>query len=331
MWPCPAFPGRLVEEWDSAYIAAVKYCAFSWPWFVTVAVLCAVVAVGLQIAVNYLNDYADGMRGTDAGRDGDAVGPRRLVASGANPNHVLLAAGIAAMIACAAGLAAVLLTKRWWLIALGAVCLLAAWGYTNGRRPYGYRGLGEVAAFIFFGLVPTLGTQYALSGSVTVTGVAGSMICGLLSVSVMMVNNLRDLNDDAAHGKCTLMVRIGEESGKRWHARVMRWAAALTVIFAMPVLVYFMLLDWLIVLPAEVDAERACAEYGGNCSSWTWGAAELVSIAVVICIVCCIVLTLHAIAAVRRAQWRRALPLCSMTALVTACAFVFNAWQASFM
>ena len=170
--------------------------------------LCAVVAVGLQIAVNYLNDYADGVRGTDARRGSDAAGPRRLVASGVDPSHVLLAAAVAALAACAAGLVAVVITGRWWLIALGATCLVAAWGYTNGRHPYGYRGLGELAAFVFFGLVPALGTQYALSGSITVTGVAGSVICGLLSVSVMMVNNLRDLEDDAAHGKRTLMVRI---------------------------------------------------------------------------------------------------------------------------
>lgn len=132
--------------------------------------LCAVVAVGLQIAVNYLNDYADGVRGTDARRGSDAAGPRRLVASGVDPSHVLLAAAVAALAACAAGLVAVVITGRWWLIALGATCLVAAWGYTNGRHPYGYRGLGELAAFVFFGLVPALGTQYALSGSITVTG-----------------------------------------------------------------------------------------------------------------------------------------------------------------
>ena len=209
---CPAFPGRLLEEHDAGDV--LGYCAFSRPWFAVVAMLCAVVAVGLQIAVNYLNDYADGVRGTDARRGSDAAGPRRLVASGVDPSHVLLAAAVAALAACAAGLVAVVITGRWWLIALGATCLVAAWGYTNGRHPYGYRGLGELAAFVFFGLVPALGTQYALSGSITVTGVAGSVICGLLSVSVMMVNNLRDLEDDAAHGKRTLMVRIGQWEGQ---------------------------------------------------------------------------------------------------------------------
>ena len=149
---CPAFPGRLLEEHDAGDV--LGYCAFSRPWFAVVAMLCAVVAVGLQIAVNYLNDYADGVRGTDARRGSDAAGPRRLVASGVDPSHVLLAAAVAALAACAAGLVAVVITGRWWLIALGATCLVAAWGYTNGRHPYGYRGLGELAAFVFFGLVP---------------------------------------------------------------------------------------------------------------------------------------------------------------------------------
>lgn len=331
MRPCPASAGRMVEKWDGASADTLTHCAFSWPWFAVAVVLCIVVAVGLQIAVNYLNDYADGVRGTDVGRDGEVTGPRRLVASGANPRQVLLAAGIAAMIACAAGLAVIGITGRWWMIALGAVCLLAAWGYTNGRHPYGYRGLGELAAFIFFGLVPALGTQYVLSGSITVTGAAGSVICGLLSVGVMMVNNLRDLNDDAAHGKRTLMVRVGEETGKCWHARVMRWAEVLTVIFAMPVPVYVALLGWLVAVPAQVDAECACVEYGVDCGGGMWGVAGWAGLAAVICIACCIVLTSRAIAAVRRDQWRQALPLCSMTALVVACAFVLNAWQASFI
>ena len=273
--------------------------------------LCAVVAVGLQIAVNYLNDYADGVRGTDARRGSDAAGPRRLVASGIDPSRVLL-------------------TGRWWLIALGATCLLAGWGYTNGRHPYGYRGLGELAAFVFFGLVPALGTQYALSGSITVTGVAGSVICGLLSVSVMMVNNLRDLEDDAAHGKRTLMVRIGSGKGKCWCMRALGWAAGLTVVFAMPLSVYAGLLDLLIVLPAEVDRERSCTEYG-ICDDWSWGNADWMSLAAFVFIAGCVAIATRAVAAVRHDQWRRALPLCSVTSLVAAGAFVLNACQVGFM
>ena len=306
---CPAFPGRLLEEHDAGDV--LGYCAFSRPWFAVVAMLCAVVAVGLQIAVNYLNDYADGVRGTDARRGSDAAGPRRLVASGVDPSHVLLAAAVAALAACAAG-------------------LVAAWGYTNGRHPYGYRGLGELAAFVFFGLVPALGTQYALSGSITVTGVAGSVICGLLSVSVMMVNNLRDLEDDAAHGKRTLMVRIGSGKGKCWCMRALGWAAGLTVVFAMPLSVYAKLLDLLIKLPAEVDRDRSCTEYG-ICGDWSWGNADWMSLAAFVSIAGCVAIATRAVAAVRHDQWRRALPLCSMTSLVAAGAFVLNACQAGFM
>ena len=252
------------------------------------------------------------------------------VASGVDPSHVLLAAAVAALAACAAGLVAVVITGRWWLIALGATCLVAAWGYTNGRHPYGYRGLGELAAFVFFGLVPALGTQYALSGSITVTGVAGSVICGLLSVSVMMVNNLRDLEDDAAHGKRTLMVRIGSGKGKCWCMRALGWAAGLTVVFAMPLSVYAKLLDLLIKLPAEVDRDRSCTEYG-ICGDWSWGNADWMSLAAFVSIAGCVAIATRAVAAVRHDQWRRALPLCSMTSLVAAGAFVLNACQAGFM
>ena len=300
---CPAFPGRLLEEHDAGDV--LGYCAFSRPWFAVVAMLCAVVAVGLQIAVNYLNDYADGVRGTDARRGSDAAGPRRLVASGVDPSHVLLAAAVAALAACAAGLVAVVITGRWWLIALGATCLVAAWGYTNGRHPYGYRGLGELAAFVFFGLVPALGTQYALSGSITVTGVAGSVICGLLSVSVMMVRQYAlgkgyEFYDIKAQQGLmrTLMVRIGSGKGKCWCMRALGWAAGLTVVFAMPLSVYAKLLDLLIKLPAEVDRDRSCTEYG-ICGDWSWGNADWMSLAAFVSIAGCVAIATRAVAAGR--------------------------------
>ena len=162
------------------------------------------------------------------------------------------------------------------------------------------------------------------------TGAAGSVICGLLSVSVMMVNNLRDLEDDAAHGKRTLMVRIGSGKGKCWCMRALGWAAGLTVVFAMPLSVYAELLDLLIVLPAEVDRERSCTEYG-ICDDWSWGNADWMSLAAFVSIAGCVAIATRAVAAVRHDQWRRALPLCSMTSLVAAGAFVFNACQAGFM
>ena len=189
------------------------------PRFWTIAILCAVVAVGMQIAVNFANDYSDGIRGVDDGR-GEAESatgsPQRLVASGfVPPRRVLAAAGVAASIACIAGVGVAMASGRWWLIVVGALCLPAGWCYTGGRHPYGYRGLGEVFVFVFFGLVATLGTQVALAGRVDTVGVAGATGVGLQSVTLLMVNNLRDLDADREHGKRTLAVRLGERGARR--------------------------------------------------------------------------------------------------------------------
>ena len=135
---------------------------------VAVAVLCGFVALLLQIAANFANDYSDGIRGTDAGRAiaGEQLsrGPARLVASGVNPKKVLVAAGICALAACLCGLAVIALTGYWWFILVGIACLAAGWFYVGGKHPYGYHYLGEVFVFIFFGLVATCGTMFALSG-----------------------------------------------------------------------------------------------------------------------------------------------------------------------
>lgn len=186
-----------------------------WPVFV----LCLAVALLLQIAVNLANDYSDGVRGTDEGRDADEsdsgrngrdAKPRRLVASGVPPKQVLRAAGVAAGLACVAGLAAVVLSQAWWLLAVGALSVAAGWFYTGGRHPYGYAGFGEVAVFLFFGLAAVLGTEYALTGAVDGLGVAAAVCCGLNAVMLLMVNNLRDIDGDRIHGKRTLAVRLGE-------------------------------------------------------------------------------------------------------------------------
>ena len=136
-----------------------------WP----VTILCLLVALFLQIAVNYANDYSDGIRGTDAGRDTDeskSGKPQRLTASGLVPaKHVLFAAMICAAIACICGVVAVVLAQAWWLLAVGAASLLAGSFYTGGKHPYGYVGLGEVGVFLFFGLAAVLGTDYALCGT----------------------------------------------------------------------------------------------------------------------------------------------------------------------
>lgn len=184
---------------------------------VVVASLCGFVALLLQIAANFANDYSDGIRGTDAGRAiaGEQLshGPARLVASGVNPKKVLAAAGICALAACLCGLAVVVLTGYWWFIAVGLACLLAGWFYVGGKHPYGYHYLGEVFVFIFFGLVATCGTMFALSGAITPDGLLGGSAAGLVAVAVLCVNNLRDIESDSNHGKHTWMTAMGRQNG----------------------------------------------------------------------------------------------------------------------
>lgn len=173
--------------------------------------LAALVSLALQVAVNYANDYSDGIRGTDDER----VGPRRLVASGdASPKSVRRAAFAAMGVAMVAGGALAVMTT-WWLILVGAVSIVAAWGYTGGPRPYGYSGWGEVFVFVFFGLVATMGTTYVVAESWSVRSFIVGSIAGLLAVALLVVNNLRDLANDARVGKRTLAVRLGDRATRR--------------------------------------------------------------------------------------------------------------------
>jgi 1,4-dihydroxy-2-naphthoate octaprenyltransferase len=175
------------------------------------AVLALVVALALQVAVNYANDYSDGIRGTDTAR----VGPLRLVGSGvSSPAAVKRAAVLAFAVAAVAGLVLAALTA-WWLVAVGAAAMLAAWFYTGGARPYGYRALGEISVFVFFGLVATLGTTYVQAGRVTVAAVAGGVACGALACAILVVNNLRDIPTDSVTGKRTLAVVLGDRRTRR--------------------------------------------------------------------------------------------------------------------
>lgn len=170
------------------------------------ALLALVVALALQVGVNYANDYSDGVRGTDA----DRVGPLRLVGSGvAAPAAVRRAALLAFAVAAVAGLALALLTSLW-LILVGAACIAAAWGYTGTSRPYGYRGLGEVSVFVFFGLVAVLGTAYVQGQRVTAVAVIGGVCMGALACALLVANNLRDIATDELAGKRTLAVRLGD-------------------------------------------------------------------------------------------------------------------------
>ncbi|WP_243074195.1 1,4-dihydroxy-2-naphthoate polyprenyltransferase [Microbacterium sp. SS28] len=174
-----------------------------------IALFCLIVSVSLQIGVNYANDYSDGIRGTDDFR----VGPARLTASRkAQPRTVLTVALAFFGIAAVAGLAIVVRTGQWWLLAVGAVCIVAAWFYTGGKRPYGYYGLGEVFVFVFFGLVATAGTAYVQVLSVPQEAWFGGVGAGLLACAVLLANNLRDIDQDRAAHKRTLTVLIG----RRW-------------------------------------------------------------------------------------------------------------------
>jgi 1,4-dihydroxy-2-naphthoate octaprenyltransferase len=181
---------------------AIGYGHFS-PWK---ALLALVVALALQVGVNYANDYSDGIRGTDEAR----VGPVRLVASGlAPPRHVLNAALASFAVACVAGLV-LAVTTSWWLLALGAAAVAAAWTYTGGSHPYGYRGFGEVAVFAFFGVAAVVGTAFVQVRSLSWLALAASIPVGLLACALLVINNLRDIPSDTATGKRTLAVRIGD-------------------------------------------------------------------------------------------------------------------------
>ena len=205
--------------------------------------LALAVAVFLQIGVNYANDYSDGIRGTDEFR----VGPARLTGSGlVDPKRVLALALIFFGLAAVAGLVAVILSGRWWFLALGVVAIIAAWFYTGGKRPYGYAGLGEVMVFIFFGLVATVGTVYLQTDIQTQEAWFAAAGVGLFAVAVLVVNNLRDIPTDKLAGKNTLSVRIGDRASRVLYILCVLLPFAVPAIFgiAHP----GMLLVWLVML-----------------------------------------------------------------------------------
>jgi len=182
------------------------------------ALLAAGVALALQVAVNFANDYSDGIRGTDDVR----VGPVRLTATGqVAPAAVKRAAMLAFAVAAVLGVALCAVAGTWWLLAVGAVCIVAAWYYTGGRRPYGYAGLGELSVFVFFGLVATLGTTYTQAGHITAPAVLAACGIGSLACALLMVNNIRDMPTDAEAGKRTLAVRVGEIWARRGYAALL--------------------------------------------------------------------------------------------------------------
>lgn len=177
------------------------------------AVFALVVSLALQVAVNYANDYSDGIRGTDKNR----VGPLRLVGSGAKkPTEVKKATFLAFGVAAVFGfvLAA---TTTWWLLLVGVFCFLAGWFYTGGKHPYGYLGFGEVFVFIFFGVVATMGTTFVINEQLTLVSFLASVVVGCLACALLAVNNLRDIAGDQISNKKTLAVRIGESGARKFY------------------------------------------------------------------------------------------------------------------
>jgi 1,4-dihydroxy-2-naphthoate octaprenyltransferase len=169
------------------------------------------VALFLQIAVNYANDYSDGVRGTDEFR----VGPKRLTGSGeARASDVKLVAFVFFGLAALVGLALVIATSQYWLLALGAFAILAAWYYTGGKHPYGYAGLGEVVVFVFFGLVATVGTNFIQTLSLDPLAIVLGSAAGFYASAVLLINNIRDMATDTQAGKKTLAVRLGDRRSR---------------------------------------------------------------------------------------------------------------------
>jgi len=223
------------------------------------AALAAGVALALQVGVNFANDYSDGVRGTDLER----LGPTRLTASGAaRPRQVLTAALVSFAVGAGFGIALVALTGLWWLLAVGAVAIGAAWFYTGGRKPYGYLGLGEVGVFGFFGLVATVGTTYTQALVVPWPAWVAASGVGLLACALLMANNLRDVPTDSLAGKRTLAVRLGERRARRLYALELLGALVLAAVCA--IAAPWSLLTLLLTLPMTLLALTVLAGARGR-------------------------------------------------------------------
>ncbi|MHB8263430.1 MAG: 1,4-dihydroxy-2-naphthoate polyprenyltransferase [Acidimicrobiales bacterium] len=203
------------------------------------AFLALVVAVGMQIGVNYANDYYDGVSGRDVNR----VGPMRLTASGAaHPRNVAIAAALSFLLAGASGLALAAMLDHWWILAVGVVAALAAIGYSGGPKPYASLGFGELFVFVFFGVVATVGSAYVIGGGRLpwAEALVAAIPVGMLAVLILVANNLRDIAGDEQEGKRTLAVRLGRRrAGFLYVADIVVAALGIGVlgVFRLPVLV----------------------------------------------------------------------------------------------
>lgn len=211
--------------------------------------LALIVSLALQVAVNYANDYSDGVRGTDKQR----VGPLRLVGSGAKSaaavkHAAFLCFGVAAIFGLV--LAA---TTSWWLIAVGVACFAAGWFYTGGSKPYGYFGFGELFVFIFFGVVATTGTTFVIIQKITRASLISSIAVGCLACALLVINNLRDISGDTIAGKKTLAVRLGDHRTRQIYLALLAVSAVAIVVLSLDI--PFALLG-LIGLLAAVPAIR---------------------------------------------------------------------------
>ncbi len=226
-WLAGARP-RTLPAAVAPVLAGTGVAAYVDEWVWWKALLALVVSLALQVAVNYANDYSDGIRGTDDVR----VGPMRLVGSGAaTPGAVKRAAFLAFAVAGAAGLA-LAATTAWWLVAVGLICVVAAWHYTGGSTPYGYLGLGEVMVFVFFGLVAVIGTTYVQTESWEWPALYAGVGIGALACAILVTNNLRDIPTDTVAGKRTLAVRLGDERTRQLYVLLVFAAAAAVVAVA---------------------------------------------------------------------------------------------------
>jgi 1,4-dihydroxy-2-naphthoate octaprenyltransferase len=236
-WVAGARP-RTLPAAGSPVIAGTGLAVFEQGASWVAAVLALVVSLALQVGVNYANDYSDGIRGTDTAR----VGPQRLVGSGlASPPLVKRAAFVSFGIACLAGLALVIMTQHWWLLAVGVACVLAAWYYTGGKHPYGYVGLGELFVFVFFGLVAVCGTAYVQVGRLSFATLLTGVWVGALACAILVANNLRDIRGDQQAGKRTVATRLGD-------ARTRTLYVILVVLSALLIIIVGLITTWWVLL-----------------------------------------------------------------------------------